>query len=214
MNRQRKLFFAFQTFLFLLCTATANESESNSRLMPPQKVGTPPSDAYIGLSLLETGEIRHYNYGEQAESGSFYLSSTDGGFTWKRVNISKEIPFADTRSPLTGEYIRLISAPGMGTYAIRTEGGINGNRTLNKVSDSMGIMLKPPVFTRGGTRTVVAGHYGLQRDYRKRASLLSQMMMDARGNNHRWSPLPITKVEDSIKEFGGIMEPRNPPLLN
>ena len=163
MNRQRKLFFAFQTFLFLLCTATANESESNSRLMPPQKVGTPPSDAYIGLSLLETGEIRHYNYGEQAESGSFYLSSTDGGFTWKRVNISKEIPFADTRSPLTGEYIRLISAPGMGTYAIRTEGGINGNRTLNKVSDSMGIMLKPPVFTRGGTRTVVAGHYGLQR---------------------------------------------------
>ena len=38
----------------------------------PIKVATPPSDAYIGLSKLETGEIRHYNYGEQAVPGNFY----------------------------------------------------------------------------------------------------------------------------------------------
>ena len=37
----------------------------------PIKVATPPSDAYIGLSKLETGEIRHYNYGEQAVAGNF-----------------------------------------------------------------------------------------------------------------------------------------------
>ena len=35
----------------------------------PVKVATPPSDAYIGLSKLDDGEIRHYNYGEQAEPG-------------------------------------------------------------------------------------------------------------------------------------------------
>ena len=51
----------------------------------------------------------------------------------------------------------------MGTYAIRTNGGLNGSRELIKVSDSMGIMLKPPVFIRNGKRVVVAGHYGLQR---------------------------------------------------
>lgn len=148
--------------LFTLSLMTMN-CWSGVPVMAPRKVATPPSDAYIGLSLLETGEIRHYNYGEQAEPGSFYLSSKDGGETWERVNTPKEIPFADTRSPLSGEYIRLIAASGRGTYAIRTEGGIDGNRTLTKVSDTMAIMLKPPVFTRNGTRVVVAGHYGLQR---------------------------------------------------
>ena len=56
----------------------------------PLKVATPPSDAYIGLSLLDNGEIRHYNYGEQAVAGTVYLSSTDHGLTWKRVNRPKE----------------------------------------------------------------------------------------------------------------------------
>lgn len=129
----------------------------------PRVTGVPPSDAYIGLSLLESGEIRHYNYGEQAEAGSFYLSSHDKGITWKSVNIPKEIPFADTRSPLSGEYIRLIAAPGMGTYAIRTSGGLEGGRELLKVSDTMAIMLKPPLFIRNGKRVIVSGHYGMQR---------------------------------------------------
>ena len=154
------------TQLFLLIfgiTSVFAATPSDTVVWAPRKVATPPSDAYIGLSLLETGEIRHYNYGEQAEPGSFYLSSADNGHTWKKVNIPKEVPFADTRSPLSGEYIRLIAAPGMGTYAIRTDGGINGSRSLIKVSDSMGIMLKPPVFIKEGKRVVVAAHYGLQR---------------------------------------------------
>ena len=135
---------------------------SDTVIWEPKVVGIPPSDAYIGLSLLETGEIRHYNYGEQAEAGTFYLSSDDKGLTWTKVNIPNNIPFADTRSPLSGEFIRLISSPGMGTYAIRTNGGLNGGRELIKVSDSMGIMLKPPVFIKDAKRVVVPGHYGLQ----------------------------------------------------
>lgn len=156
-----------QYSLLLLITiialsASVKAIAPDSTTWAPQVVGTPPSDAYIGLSLLEDGEIRHYNYGEQAEPGSFYLSSRDKGFTWKKVNIPNEVPFADTRSPLSEEYIRLIAAPGMGTYAIRTTGGLEGGRELVKVSDTMAIMLKPPLFTRNGKRVVVAGHYGLQ----------------------------------------------------
>lgn len=141
----------------------AGTSLADSVIWEPKVIGIPPSDAYIGLSLLESGEIRHYNYGEQADEGTFYLSSKDKGLTWTKINIPNNIPFADTRSPLSGEYLRLISSPGMGTYAIRTNGGLNGGRELVKVSDSMGIMLKPPVFIRNGKRVVVAGHYGLQR---------------------------------------------------
>lgn len=149
--------------LFIGITSAFAAAPTDTVVWAPRVVATPPSDAYIGLSLLETGEIRHYNYGEQAEPGSFYLSSFDNGLTWKKINTPKEIPFADTRSLLSGEYIRLIAAPGMGTYALRTDGGINGSRALTKVSDTMAIMLKPPVFIRNGKRVVVAGHYGLQK---------------------------------------------------
>lgn len=62
------------------------------------KVATPPSDAYIGLSLLDNGEVRHYNYGEQAVAGAVYLSSTDHGLTWKRVNRAKEMPLQTVKA--------------------------------------------------------------------------------------------------------------------
>ena len=140
----------------------AKTPQNDTLFWEPKVIGIPPSDAYIGLSLLESGEIRHYNYGEQAEEGTFYLSSKDKGLTWTKLNIPNNIPFADIRRPLSGEYLRLISSPGMGTYAIRSKGGLNGGRELIKVSDSMGIMLKPPIFIKDGKRVVVAGHYGLQ----------------------------------------------------
>lgn len=124
----------------------------------PVKVATPPSDAYIGLSRLENGEIRHYNYGEQAESGTFYLSSSDGGLTWKRVKYSKEMPMADVKSPVSGEYIRLVSMGNLGVYCIRTQQGLEGGRTLTKAFDKPAIMIKPPLFIRKGKRIVVAAH--------------------------------------------------------
>ena len=71
----------------LLCLSLINitslfaHTPPDSIVWEPRVVAIPPSDAYIGLLLLETGEIRHYNYGEQAESGSFYLLSTDNGYT-------------------------------------------------------------------------------------------------------------------------------------
>ena len=124
----------------------------------PVRVGTPPSDAYIGLSKLETGEIRHYNFGEQAVPGNFYLSSKDNGLTWKRVNTPVGMPFADRQSPVSKEYIRVTHMPGMGVYCIRTVGGINGGRSIIKIADTNSIMVKPPIFIKGGKRIVVAAH--------------------------------------------------------
>ncbi len=45
------------------------------------------------MSLLETGEIRHYNYGEQSDAGSFYISSKDNGEIWSKATPS---PFHNT----------------------------------------------------------------------------------------------------------------------
>ena len=93
----------------LLCSVISMQAQhvpsTIDSIFAPIKVGVPPSDAYIGLSRLETGEIRHYNYGEQALPGNFYLSSKDNGLTWKRVNTPVGMPFADRQSPVSKEYI-------------------------------------------------------------------------------------------------------------
>ena len=127
----------------------------------PVRVATAPSDAYIGLALMPDGEVRHYNYGEQAAAGSFYLSSRDHGLTWTRVKTVHDVPQADTRSPISGEYLRLAYGGGSSTVCIRTRGGVDGDRTVTRVSDLPSIMLKPPVFVRGGRRVVVCGHGGV-----------------------------------------------------
>lgn len=149
--------------LITVCTLYLNAQESRIQTMEqifePVKVATPPSDAYIGLSLLDNGEIRHYNYGEQAENGTFFLSSKDKGLTWVKVLVSKEMPFADVQSPVSKEYIRLVTMEGMGVYCIRTDNGIYGGRTITKVSGKPAIMIKPPVFIRNGKRILVAAHY-------------------------------------------------------
>jgi hypothetical protein len=138
------IFSLFSCFYLLLSAQQRIDS-----VFAPIRVGTPPSDAYIGLSMLEDGEIRHYNYGEQADAGTFYWSSRDKGFHWTKVPYAKEMLFADRQSPLSREYIRLVNMGNMGVYCIRTQKGPQGGRTLTKVSDIQSIMLKPPVFIRG-----------------------------------------------------------------
>lgn len=144
---------------FVSCLLFAQPSIKN--VFAPIKVWAAPSDAYIGLSKLDDGEIRHYNYGEQPDAGTFYWSSRDSGFTWTKVSYAKEMLFADRKSPISGEYIRLVNMGNMGVYCIRTINGIQGGRTLTKVADISSIMLKPPVFIRNGKRIIVGGHGGV-----------------------------------------------------
>lgn len=152
------------SFLLLFgCMTTGAQQlpQSIDSVFGPVKVAVGPSDAYIGLSRMPDGELRHYNYGEQADMGSFYLSSRDNGMTWKRVNYPGEMPMADVQSPISGEWIRLLNMGPYGVYCIRSKGGERGDRIVTKVSDIGSIMIKPPVFIRDGHRIVVAAHGGV-----------------------------------------------------
>ncbi|MFI3281493.1 MAG: exo-alpha-sialidase [Rikenellaceae bacterium] len=144
----------------MLASAKAqnNSPTTLAEVFEPVVVGIPPSDAYIGLSKMEDGELRHYNYGEQPEKATpLYLSSYDNGFTWKGIPLIPDVPYADTKSPISGEYIRAFHGDNC-VYVVRTEGGINGDRTLTKIDTTLAIMLKPPVFIDGGERIVIAAH--------------------------------------------------------
>ena len=56
----------------------ASAQNNLDNLLAPRVTGVSPSDAYIGLSRMADGEIRHYNYGEHpGEYRPLYLSSRD-----------------------------------------------------------------------------------------------------------------------------------------
>lgn len=141
-----------------VCTGLSAQPASLDEVYEPVVVGVPPSDAYIGLSLLPDGELRHYNYGEHAaQTAPMYLSSRDHGLTWKTVSLPKELSYADQRSPVSGEYVRVF-CNNKGVYAMRTEGGLDGGRTIVKIDDRPGIMNKPPVWIRNGKRVISGAH--------------------------------------------------------
>lgn len=141
-----------------VCAGLFAQPASLDEVYEPIVVGVPPSDAYIGLSLLPDGELRHYNYGEHAaQTAPMYLSSRDHGLTWKTVSLPKELPYADQRSPVSGEYVRVF-CNSKGVYAMRTEGGLDGGRTIVKIDDRPGIMNKPPVWIRNGKRVISGAH--------------------------------------------------------
>jgi len=138
-----------------------------TKVFAPLFVARPPSDAYIGLAMLADGEIRHYNYGEQRDQNTWYIYSRDGGLTWRRKpaprGLTQQVALAraDTRDPVTGEYLRLTGSrhvlghKATGTAVVRSVGGHGGKWTARKVLPQRLGMLKPPIFIRGGKRIIV-----------------------------------------------------------
>jgi hypothetical protein len=137
------------------------------KVFAPTFVARPPSDAYIGLAVLEDGELRHYNYGEQRDETTWYIFSRDGGLTWRRKAVPRGmtqremLTRADTRDPITGEYLRLTGARHVlgsgaaGTAMVKSSGGHGGTWSARKALPARLSMLKPPVFIRGGKRIIV-----------------------------------------------------------
>ena len=145
------------SFLFTAC------NNPLTKVYEPTVVGSPPDNAFVGLVRLDNGEIRHYNYGEGNKGDkSFYIRSLDNGHSWDTVYVESYWVGADVKSPITDEYVRLATGEN-GLIAVRSEGGIDGDWTKSEVytageGEGVYIMLKPPLFIRGGKRVIVGAH--------------------------------------------------------
>ncbi|MFC2111716.1 sialidase family protein [Bacteroidota bacterium] len=139
-----------------------------SEIMAPVFVGHPPSDAYIGLSKMEDGEIRHYDYGEQSQleveeireemrHARKYIYSRDNGLTWYQKKVPPGFIGADVRSPISGEYLRILVSYDS-IIAVRSEGGINGKWIKHLIEIDTFHMFAPPVFIGDGGRILVTCH--------------------------------------------------------
>ncbi|MGL5683976.1 MAG: sialidase family protein [Marinifilaceae bacterium] len=144
--------FSLSLVLFLSTCAIAQAQYK------PEIVGSAPSDAYIGLSRLSNGELRHYNYGEQRDPGNFYLQSKDNGQTWIKVDTDPKHYHADVCNPLTNTMIRLFYNK-QGVWCVRYNANQDGTSEITKVTNDPYIMIKPPVFINGGKRILIACHY-------------------------------------------------------
>jgi hypothetical protein len=130
----------------------------------PVWVGRPPSDAGYGLVRLENGELRHYDYGTQVSPDILsypdnlprtYIVSRDQGLTWETKSVPQGHFGADVRSPISGDYMRLMAKTD-GVYVIKSKGGIDGEWTIRKVFETGGMNLtRPVVFVRNGKRALV-----------------------------------------------------------
>jgi hypothetical protein len=134
----------------------------------PVWVGRPPTDAGFGLVRLVNGEIRHYDYGDQVSIllnhqpdhlPKNYIVSLDNGLTWDSKSAAPNHMAADSRSPVTNEYVRLLSKED-GVYAIRSKGGMDAQWTMHRIwetpvrSPEIGLT-RPAVFIREGKRILV-----------------------------------------------------------
>ena len=159
------------------CGTTADEGISvespagdlvYSEIIAPVFVGRPLSDAYIGLSRLEDGEIRSYDYGEQSQieldeireemrPARKYIYSRDNGLNWKMKTVPVGFIGADVRSPVSGEYLRLLVSHDS-IFSVRSEGGLEGSWTRQLIERDTFHMFAPPVFIRNGKRVLVSCH--------------------------------------------------------
>ena len=132
----------------------------------PRFVGRPPSDALMGLCRLPDGELRHYNYGlqadpahrldgDQSEDNPFYIASADSGLTWERRRLPKGTLAADERSPISGEYIRLMNRGADGIAVARSRAGIDGSYDVKKIWPQSGGWMRPAVFVHRGRKILV-----------------------------------------------------------
>lgn len=144
---------------FISCSTT--EQKYLDDIYAPTVVAASPFDAFVGLSLLPSGEIRHYDHRAEAD---FYISSMDNGLTWDTVKTEKGLLFADVQNPQTGEYIRLDDVEGKGFAAIIVKNHGQENQTVETIATGFPggkyIMVKPPVFVNDNKRIVVMTHLG------------------------------------------------------
>ena len=109
------------------------------KIYAPTVVGVQPGDSRNGLCVMPDGEIRHY--GERikthpwAEAEVCYISSVDGGLTWKYHECDKDVLGSAQYVPELGKYFAATSTvvitkndetvkdPEIGTYMKISEKG-------------------------------------------------------------------------------------------
>ncbi len=135
-----------------LSGAPANLNE----VYEPVVVGTPPANAFNGLTLMPDGEIRHYG-------GPGYITSRDHGLNWTEHRFSgAEQKRGDgpamAQNPATGVWLRTVSGRDTGTSVFRWPDGLDGPRETIALDGRQFIMIRPPYFLTAQKRILIAGH--------------------------------------------------------
>ncbi len=197
-----KLISAYILLVGAFASHTICANQAKKEILEPILVGRPPSDAYIGLSKLEDGEIRHYDYGQQADpedlnrggrsgKASGYIVSKDHGRTWENRSVDEAFVGADIRCPKTHEYVRLFGQSD-GVYAVRSKGGLDGSWGIEKITPERFIMMKPPLPIVDGNRLIVGAHKPVADEQGSMGTFYSD------DGGVTWNLSSLVRVSDSV----------------
>ena len=105
----------------------------------PVKVATGPSDAYIRTLAYARWRATPLQLWRAGRCRILYLSSTDGGLTWRKVKAARDMPQADIAKPTLGR-IYPVGQHGSRRCVLHPhQRGPSGDRTVTKVSDMASI---------------------------------------------------------------------------
>ncbi len=105
---------------------TPDEKDALQRIYAPTVVGVHPQDTRCGLCVMPDGEIRHYGFRDKTfnkdDTHPVYLSSKDGGLSWKMVESDNSLTASGTRLS-NGRYLALMN-PGLNEtgFSLRARG--------------------------------------------------------------------------------------------
>ena len=144
-----------------------------SKIYAPVTVAVPPEDARRGLCVTPDGELRHY--GERDKTSPFlpgrpcYLSSRDGGLSWKYHEANEGCLGSAAYFPTLGRYLSLSSAETgeqKGTYVnLSSIGPDDEEFTRIKISDLYYFDMFLPQLICGGKRVAASAQIVLNGEH-------------------------------------------------
>ena len=142
-------------------------------IFAPRAVAVQPEDSRKGLCVMPDGEIRHY--GSRDKKNTFdeglpcYISSADGGLTWKYHEAAEECMGSCAYFESYGIYVNLTSVPSgenKGTYANVSKTGPDDTCfERKKISDIHYYDIFLPKLICGGKRIAVTAQTVIDGEY-------------------------------------------------
>jgi len=148
-------------------TMTERDKEELKRIFIPTKVSYAPEDAFKFVCVEDDGEIRCYGSraldprDDKSPREEIYLSSRDGGLSWKTYKADPKALGPAAKSPYSNRRICVkFEEEGEGAYICVAENGGADTRDYKKIPLPVSLFAdKQPIALRGKKRWIYAGDF-------------------------------------------------------
>lgn len=173
---------------------TAEDRKFYADIFAPTVVAAPDADPWGNLCVMPDGEIRVYGtYRQknvfQTDAQRDYLSSADGGLSWKRHLVEEPTALgASVYVPFLEKYVVAAAEKGRGTFLLMGNSPEDPAPEKIRISDTEYEDLLPPVVLRQRDRILLIGH---ERRPQLHPTAYFAVLMYADRSLREWHTVPL-----------------------